>query len=427
MVLKYFNLHFIFPDTRELSSTDDLSSRPHSPSVSSSDESYSKTTEGEGDSPLPGASAASKPTNPLQWLYPGERLPVDATAIGGPKLSPIDLKYLQDFEINSSTTDCHTMSTLPHLKGESCKSFEYHDRALPPPSAAPALMAAKSPFEREIQRLLAASRGGGAAKEPVTREPNHLEITASNIVNGSGSRFHGAASGGRGNAKLKYELESVEKPRNHHLLEKHHPVGLEAIKEITRNKHASESSHLQTSDTESCEILNDAAQHPHLKKKLSSHTNNTDDDVVDLAKSENGIDDLEEMNYITDELKYGAGHQSIDSNPMESQSEWSDDECREEATGGAESTGYITDEPGLENVSLLNEAGLTDAEGALSDVNSIYNVPDVDDTSLSSRASSRLLSLDSLSGLYDCELDSKHELAIVTASNKITTKFGPQN
>lgn len=118
-------------------------------------------------------------------------------------------------------------------------------------------------------------------------------------------------------------------------------------------------------------------------------------------------------------------HQSLDSNPVESQSEWSDDECREEPTGGAESTGYITDEPGLENISLLNEAGLTDAEGALSDVNSLYNAPDVDDTSISSRASSRLLSLDSLSGLYDCDLDSRHEMAIVSASHKISSKFGP--
>lgn len=92
--------------------------------------------------------------------------------------------------------------------------------------------------------------------------------------------------------------------------------------------------------------------------------------------------------------------------------------------GGAESTGYITDEPGLENISLLNEAGLTDAEGALSDVNSLYNAPDVDDTSVSSRASSRLLSLDSLSGLYDCDMDSKHEMAIVNVSHKITSKFG---
>lgn len=41
-----------------------------------------------------------------------------------------------------------------------------------------------------------------------------------------------------------------------------------------------------------------------------------------------------EANVINDELKYGAGHtQSMDSNPLESQSEWSDDDCREEATG----------------------------------------------------------------------------------------------
>lgn len=95
--------------------------------------------------------------------------------------------------------------------------------------------------------------------------------------------------------------------------------------------------------------------------------------------------------------------------------------------GGAESCGYITDEPGLENLSLLNEAGLTDAEGALSDVNSC-NAHDVDDTSVSSRASSRLLSLDSLSGFYDGEQDTStnksHEKAIMNVSHKITNKFG---
>ncbi|TMW39313.1 hypothetical protein DOY81_015607, partial [Sarcophaga bullata] len=89
--------------------------------------------------------------------------------------------------------------------------------------------------------------------------------------------------------------------------------------------------------------------------------------------------DILEANVINDELKYGAGHhnhQSMDSNHLESQSEWSDDDC------GAES----------------HELAYTDAEGALSDVNSLYTMrPDVDDTSVSSRASSRLLSLDSLS------------------------------
>lgn len=48
-----------------------------------------------------------------------------------------------------------------------------------------------------------------------------------------------------------------------------------------------------------------------------------------LQAADNGDD----ANQINDELKYGAGHRSLDSNPVESQSEWSDDECREEATG----------------------------------------------------------------------------------------------
>ncbi|XP_035218314.1 Ca(2+)/calmodulin-responsive adenylate cyclase-like [Stegodyphus dumicola] len=75
---------------------------------------------------------------------------------------------------------------------------------------------------------------------------------------------------------------------------------------------------------------------------------------------------------------------------------------------------YCTDDPALENASLLNEHGLTDAEGALSDLNSIINDPgpcDIDDTSISSRASSRmfdsdqLLSVDSLNVMYDSEYD----------------------
>lgn len=124
-------------------------------------------------------------------------------------------------------------------------------------------------------------------------------------------------------------------------------------------------------------------------------------------------------------LSESASGNLLESN-MESQSEWSEDECRDDGAG-CESTGYITDDPALENLSLLNEAGLTDAEGALSDVNSLYNAPD--DTSMSSsRASSRFeLSLDSLSGLYDCDVDSKSEMAIVNASAKITNKFGPQS
>nr|XP_022918465.1 Ca(2+)/calmodulin-responsive adenylate cyclase isoform X6 [Onthophagus taurus] len=103
-----------------------------------------------------------------------------------------------------------------------------------------------------------------------------------------------------------------------------------------------------------------------------------------------------------------------------SQSEWSEDDEAEGASepllNDRESTGYTTDDPALENISMINETGLTDAEGALSDVNSAYNdhnhEGDMDDnTSMSSRASSRIfdsdamMSLDSLSALYDSEYD----------------------
>lgn len=53
-----------------------------------------------------------------------------------------------------------------------------------------------------------------------------------------------------------------------------------------------------------------------------------------------------------------------------SQSEWSDDDDEEGAAsepllagGDRESTGYMTDDPALENISMMNDAGLTDAEG----------------------------------------------------------------
>ncbi|XP_069966183.1 Ca(2+)/calmodulin-responsive adenylate cyclase isoform X3 [Bactrocera oleae] len=636
-------------ESREMSSTDDLSSRPHSPSMSSSDESYSKTTEGEADEDSPRITALSKHNhhqqqqqqqqrngaNPLQWLYPCD-IQVDPT-------SPVvDMSNLKDFEVSSTTESQGQQTNTTHNKGDSCNSFEYQDRVLLAANKKPtsnggssnggggnggvgngggstsASNSAKSPFERELQRLLnessraralaaATSSSGGnitsasnsnsnpegnTTSNSSSRNNIELSYSASNsklsstnglAIGGSGSNGNLSGSNsmsGNNNQKsltttILDELTSPTTgrqpskiPISTSFMIAKHPVGLEAIKEITRNKNPSESSQMQTSDTESCEILHDncnqlnlnildavnnqsststgtncrdsmqpqqqSKDHNHRhrqrprskdldqsresldqladgsepqqqqqqrhvrhhhhhhhhhhqrprvnhtialsndterddtednladeefeddevghdvrKKRLApipseqQHVNNIggvvncyEDDENEHVHDGHGVygDDMDEerhmeMNVINDELKYGAGHhnhQSMDSNPLESQSEWSDDDCREEATGGAESTGYITDEPGLENISLLNEAGLTDAEGALSDVNSLYNAPDVDDTSVSSRASSRLLSLDSLSGLYDCDLDSKHEMAIVNVSHKITSKFGPQ-
>uniref|UniRef100_A0A182QFK2 adenylate cyclase n=1 Tax=Anopheles farauti TaxID=69004 RepID=A0A182QFK2_9DIPT len=511
---------------------------------------YSKTTEGEDFDGEPQSPVPPQPVrNPLQYLYPCD-IQVDPThqpSTGSPRLSPAEI----DFEVTSTTVE--TKSSSAHNKGESCNSFEYHDRGaggqqLQQQQQAPPPPYPKSPFERELQRRMNESQS-----RPMLAPASVLPV---------GEAGQGATPGEDG-----AEQQEQQSHAPHNILVAKHPGTLEAIKEATRNKNPSESSHLQTSDTESCEIIHDYRMsgierltdlqcrlqqqqqqlnqmHHHRHRKYHAQSANdtssnieADEDMRSTSEShyrrrereldeeeqhrhvhrrrERGEQDEEEdddgeqeeedddeddeeedddedyeveererdagvgqrrvrssaqrrhqqqqqqqqqrrerldsdggvggatRNYITDELKYGAGHddgdghrgdnnssshhnhQSLDSNPVESQSEWSDDECREEATGGAESTGYITDEPGLENISLLNEAGLTDAEGALSDVNSLYNAPDVDDTSISSRASSRLLSLDSLSGLYDCDLDSKHEMAIVSASHKITNKFGP--
>ena len=53
-----------------------------------------------------------------------------------------------------------------------------------------------------------------------------------------------------------------------------------------------------------------------------------------------------------------------------SQSEWSEEDedgaASEPLLADRESTGYTTDDPALENISMLNETGLTDAEGNLS-------------------------------------------------------------
>ncbi|KAH8235519.1 hypothetical protein KR032_001805 [Drosophila birchii] len=620
-------------ESRDMSSTDDLSSRPHSPSMSSSDESYSKTTEGEGEGDcdenppppprLPNGQlhhlqhlqhlAQHLPqrnglVNPLQWLYPCD-IQVDPT-------SPV-VEQLHDFELSSTTesqgqgqhttsntTTTTTSNAQQNNKGDGCNQKLV--TAATTTGVISATATTKSPFERELQRLLnestrarclaaatttdhttsngsrdmsyslsngrlSSSNGHGPAGSGSGAGNGSVSASGSGSGSGSGSS-NGNLSGGSGSnsntgnnngghkqqQQQQEHLEHMEHellsgkllPGSSSFMIAKHPVGLEAIKEITRNKNPSESSQMQTSDTESCEILHEnrnqqmhalallemhslkEQQHHNLQQQqqqqqqrshrqrprskelqyshesldgldgvnqhqqqrhpryhhhhhhhqqrqqqqqqqqqrykqeederddtednladeefeddevgrdvrqkrqqrptdLSHRPQDEDDDEVDQQQDRDRKDAAGyglEANVINDELKYGAAHlnhQSMDSNPLESQSEWSDDDCREEATGGAESTGYITDEPGLENISLLNEAGLTDAEGALSDVNSLYNAPDVDDTSVSSRASSRLLSLDSLSGLYDCDLDSKQELAIVNASHKITSKFGP--
>lgn len=107
-------------ESREMSSTDDLSNSEHRQSISvdsSSDESYSKTTDDCDQSNL----KLNMPKGDLNHLSYQHR-----HVISGDEHKAITtLRDLQDYEI-SSTTD-HTISTIPN-KGESCNSFEFHDK-----------------------------------------------------------------------------------------------------------------------------------------------------------------------------------------------------------------------------------------------------------------------------------------------------------
>lgn len=248
---------------------------------------------------------------------------------GGSKLNSIDLAYLKDLDI-SSTTESQAPSTLPpnNKEVESCTSFEYHENGI-----------INSPFQREIQRLLDSSsskipvpvsRTGGAVAgtSGQRNQLNGYNNYRNNVFNGNAS---GRSNSGRGNPSMnRYEFESVEKPNNYMQVMMggggggasggKHPVGLEAIKEIAKNTTASDSSHMQTSDTESCEMLQEI---------IDEEADDRYDQDGEYYRNDDS--DLVNSKTINDILKYGAGHHSMDSNPGEcTQSEWSDEDEKED-------------------------------------------------------------------------------------------------
>lgn len=462
----------------ERSSTEDISSRPYSPSLSSSNEDILKPQAKIGDrGDCPSEQVHRQMKADSDWMLrsalahnAGGNYPNQFGA--GSKLNSIDLAYLKELDL-SSTTESQAPSTLPpnNKEIESCTSFEYHDNNAP--ATATATSSIKSPFQREIQRLMESSsskipvpinRNGAGGGKVVTPTGSKGGVLHLQYARDEHTSVGDAQKMKNGNADKPSNYAKM--PSGHGIsmapVNGKHPVGLEAIKEIAKNTTASESSHMQTSDTESCEMLQEhhaecsgIAQQQQQQQQLDEENTSDFDDDNEYRKFDKS--ELVNSKTINDILKYGAGHHSVDSNPGETQSEWSDEDDKDDdeakgklkhvhftpneyfklikiifsgvrIIGGAESTGYITDEPGLENLSLLNEAGLTDAEAALSDVNSC-NAHDVDDTSVSSRASSRLLSLDSLSGFNDYDQEStqtnkNHEKAIMNVSHKITNKFG---
>lgn len=193
-------------------------SRPYSPSLSSSNEDILKPTARIGDR----VDCDLDHHLPLHkdWLLRSALRGADAN-----RIDSIDLAYLKDLDL-SSTTESQAPSTIAANKEvESSTSFEYHDNNM-----------IHSPFQREIQRLLETS----ASKIPValnrsgSSEPKQGKST--HLYSG------GASSRQCGNtASYEMELRSNPVKQMHNAntaitsINGKHAVGLEAIKEIAKN------------------------------------------------------------------------------------------------------------------------------------------------------------------------------------------------
>lgn len=259
----------------------------------------------------------------------------------GSKLNSIDLAYLKELDL-SSTTESQAPSTLPpnNKEIESCTSFEYHDNIAP--AVATAASSIKSPFQREIQRLMESS----SSKIPVPINRSGAGVKAVTPTGSKGGILHLQYARDEHGDAPKMKNGNVEKPSNYAKMPTghsvaiapangKHPVGLEAIKEIAKNTTASESSHMQTSDTESCEMLQEmmSAECSGVAQMQQQHQlddENTSDFDDDNEYRKYDKSEMVNSKTINDILKYGAGHHSVDSNPGETQSEWSDEDEKDE-------------------------------------------------------------------------------------------------
>ncbi|XP_039747499.1 Ca(2+)/calmodulin-responsive adenylate cyclase-like isoform X2 [Pararge aegeria] len=435
------------------SSADELSSLTRSPSLSSSDESYSRTTDASPSPPRPAPwlppPRPQRTENNSSYDYPPIRLNKPTPNIINEiyakhkmnKKSSLEEKIL-DSSINyqkeeeklqrsiinmlqasvkrdgCSQTD---KKELPHRLTQRTSSFSSSgsrpnnlkhlnlDSREVFTKRSPSDVACVPPFEREIQRLLDDKNLIKINSPKVERKDLKLELRAPNA--------------------------SVEAVRNcNNNSSPLHAVGLAAITQLARQEPPSPRPRPAPSP------LKPTADFPGVlptdvvvELPSPAHSAEQNSSVPSVRKAETAIVKEKQEKDLQDRLQNRVTTSTHREMGIygESQSEWSSS-CSEgegEGDGGQpESTGYTTDDPALENVSMLNEAGLTDAEAALSDVNSCYFDRDDD---VSSRASSRLLdsealvSLESLSAIYDSDEPAHRYLAnIRTVSESITRNFG---
>lgn len=156
----------------------------------------------------------------------------------GSKLNSIDLAYLKDLDLSSTTESPSTLAAT-NKEVESSTSFEYQENNV-----------IRSPFQREIQRLLDSSASKVGANRPVSvNDAQSSKMSKMNAQNGN-IDTNGLSHANQSNT----DFDAAQKTSNYMQVllggassslanvNGKHPVGLEAIKEIAKNNANSDSS-----------------------------------------------------------------------------------------------------------------------------------------------------------------------------------------
>nr|XP_049695313.1 Ca(2+)/calmodulin-responsive adenylate cyclase-like isoform X4 [Helicoverpa armigera] len=419
------------------SSADELSSLTRSPSLSSSDESYSRTTDASPSPPrahhyparpspaydYPPLRPAKPTLNHINDLYAKhnkitkkpslEDKFLDGSVDFQKEEEKLQRSIINMLQASAAKRDgcCQTdKKDVASRLGQRADSFSSsggrptnlkhlnHDTREPFAKRSPSDVACVPPFEREIQRLLDDKNLIKINPPKSERKELKLELRATNP-----------------------SLEPLRNNNNNNSSPLH-AVGLAAIAQVARDA-ASPARPQDFPGVLPTDVVVQLPSPSHTPHRHSPPCERKPDPIA-IREKEREKEAQERLHH-----RVAASHHREMGIYGESQSEWSSS-CSEgegEGEGGQpESTGYTTDDPALENVSMLNEAGLTDAEAALSDVNSCY----FDRDDMSSRASSRLLdsealvSLESLSAIYDSDEPHRYLANIRTVSESITRNFG---
>lgn len=154
--------------------------------------------------------------------------------LAGSKLNSIDLAYLKDLDLSSTTESPSTLAAT-NKEVESSTSFEYQENNI-----------IRSPFQREIQRLLdsSASKVSLAGNRPLMAIDAQNANFKSNAQNNDNTpSIHSSLEFDAAQKSTNY-MQVLLGGTSNAVVNGKHPVGLEAIKEIAKTTANSDSSQM---------------------------------------------------------------------------------------------------------------------------------------------------------------------------------------